>query len=115
MEIEFDNSKVQALFTDYNKMQKKVGLELTKKIKQRIDQVKAFDNFFDVLNYGLGNPHLLEGNKKGLCAIIIDKNKRLIIKPIVDNLSAESLKVCRKIIIKGVEDYHGSKTTTYIP
>ena len=45
MEIEFDNSKVQALFTDYNKMQKKVGLELTKNIKQRIDQVKAFDNF----------------------------------------------------------------------
>lgn len=115
MEIEFDDKKVKALFQDFNLMARKKGLDITKIIKKRYEQLQAADTFGQYLLTGLGKPHRLSGNKDGLYGINITGNIRLIVEPISENLSAESLKNCIKIIIKGAEDYHGDKITTYIP
>lgn len=115
MEIEFDDKKVQQYFDDFSLMARKKGLELTKIIKRRVEQLKAATTFTDYLKTGLGKPHALTGDKKDLFAISITGNIRLIVKPCSDDLSYEALLMCKKIIIKGVEDYHGGKITTYIP
>jgi len=115
VEIAYDNKKVKALFSDFNEMKKKTDAVFTKLVKKRHDQLLAFETFADCLNARLGNPHPLEGDKKGCYGINITANKRLVVCPISDDLSLESLIKCKKIIIKGVEDYHGSKTTSYIP
>lgn len=115
MEICYDNIKVQSLFTNFELMKRKTNGIFTKQVKKRYDQLKAFDTFADYLKSGLGKAHPLKENQKGSFAISVDKNKRLIVFPIAQDTRIKSLEKCRKIIIKGVEDYHGSKVTSYIP
>ena len=115
MDIAYDNKKVRTLFSNFTEMKKKTDSVFTKQVKKRYDQLLAFESFHDCLQARLGNPHPLEGDKKGCYGINVTANKRLIVCPETDNLSSESLKKCKKIIIKGVEDYHGSKITSYIP
>lgn len=115
MQIEFDNEVVRLIFNDFTLMQRKVGKDMTKSIKKRVDSLKAANNFAIFLQTGLGKPHSLEGNQKGLYGVNVSANNRLIIMPIADDLSAESLKKCELIVIKGVEDYHGSKNEWLIP
>ena len=115
MEIIFDNRKVKTLFDDFGLMVRKKGLDTTKLIKKRYDQLKAAETFADYLKTNLGTPHPLSGDKKYLYAVSITGNIRLILEPVSEDLSIESLKKCTQVIIKGAEDYHGDKTTTYIP
>jgi len=115
LEFEYGSVKVERLFKDLNKMKRKIGDKLTKAVKKRCDQLKAAETFADFLSLRLGKPHSLSEDKKGCYGIYVTGNIRLVVAPISEDLSPESLKVCRKIIVKGVEDYHGSKTRTFIP
>lgn len=110
MEICYVSKKLEELFSDYKKLSNKVDIYLLKIIKRRILELKAADTFSDYLKIGLGRPHLLTGDYKGYYAIRLDANKRLIFKPIYENT-----KDCTKVMIKEVIDYHGSKTTIYLP
>ena len=115
MEFEYENPKVEKHFEDFDLIRKKTDGVFTKLLKKRCDQLRAFVTFSDLLQSRIGNPHSLKGSRKGLYAVNVDKNKRLIVQPVSDDLSPESLKKCKKVVIKGVEDYHGSKVTSYIP
>lgn len=115
MEIKFDNDDVRALFEDFNLMSKKKGLELTKIVKRRYNELRAAETFLEYLNNGIGKPHRLKENMDGLYGVNLTGNIRLIIKPISKDLSPETLKECKRVIIKGAEDYHGKKKTIYIP
>ncbi len=115
MEIEYDNDKVQQLFTDFDLMKKKTDAVFTKLTKKKYEQIRAFETFAEFLKSRIGKPHSLSGDKSDCYGVNITGNKRLVVKPISADLSAESLALCKKIIIKGVEDYHGSKVTSYIP
>lgn len=115
MEAHYDNKIIETLFNNFNLMKRDHGQELTKKIKKRYSQLMAADTFYDFLGLTLGKPHSLTGNRAGCYGIWVTANIRLIVKPIATDLSAETLKTCTKFIIKGVEDYHGGKTTSYIP
>lgn len=88
-------------------MQRKVGLERTKAIKKRYNQIVSFSSFFALQQAGIGKLESLEGDWKGYYSLTISANYRLIIKPESLDLSAESLKKCDTIIIEGVLDYHG--------
>ncbi len=115
MEVSYDDSKVETLFDNFNLMVKKIGASVTKSIKKRYEQLRAAETFHDFLTTGLGKPHLLKGNKSDCYGISVTGNVRLLVKPIAVDFSAEALRKCTKVIIKGVEDYHGDKVTTYIP
>lgn len=115
MEIGYDDKKVQTLFEDFNLMARKKGGDLTKMVKKRYNQLRAAETFYDYLLTGLGKPHPLYKDKKDLYGIHLTGHIRLIIKPISEELTQEAFKKCTKVIIKGAEDYHGNKTTTYIP
>lgn len=115
VKIDFDNSVVRSFFEDFNKMKVKKGVQMTKIIKRRYDQIEATESFYDLLTNGIGKPHRLYGNRDGCYAISISGNIRMIVQPVCEDLSMNSFKKCKKLIIKGVEDYHGEKVTSYIP
>lgn len=115
LQLEIYNDKLQRLINDPNKLIKKVGLEMAKKIHQRFNELRASSNFKEYLDNGIGKPHPLTGNLDNLFGISLNKNYRLIVEPLVDSLDNKSLCECKKIDVKGVMDYHEGKYVWFIP
>lgn len=116
MQLEYHDEKVQKILCDAKILQKKVGLEIGRKIKQRINQLEAVDNFNEYLTkVGLGKPHHLEGDLDKCYGISITANYRIVVEPLETKLDLESLKNCKVLNIKGVLDYHGGKNEWIIP
>ena len=107
MEIQFDNQKVQKIMTDMKLLTSKIGLAMAKTVKQRYNQIEACENFNQYMTIGLGIPHPLNHELKNCYGIRITGNYRLVVKP-------ESLG-SKKILVKGVLDYHGNKNEWIIP
>ena len=68
--------------------------------------------FGDFLKLGLGHPELLIGNNAGKYSLHVTGNVRLILKP---NDTGDTVMICEEVVMEGVVDYHGGKTTRYIP
>ena len=115
MQLEINDNRLKKIINDPNKLIKKVGLEMAKKMHQRFNELRASSNFKQYLDNGIGRPHPLTGNLYNLFGISLNKNYRLIVEPLIDGLDVESLHECKKIEIKGVMDYHDGKYGWLIP
>ena len=115
MQLEINDNRLKKIINDPNKLIKKVGLEMAKKMHQRFNELRASSNFKQYLDNGIGRPHPLTGNLYNLFGISLNKNYRLIVEPLIDGLDVESLHECKKIEIKGVMDYHDGKYVWIIP
>lgn len=116
LQLEYQDAKVKKVLCDAKMLQKKVGLEIGKKIKQRINQLEAADNFYQyITKIGFGKPHRLEGNLDKCYGISITANYRMIVELVETELNIESLKCCKIVNIKGVVDYHGGKNEWIVP
>lgn len=116
LQFEYKDDKVRKILCDVKLLQRKVGLEMGRKIKQRMNQLKAADNFNQYLTkIPLGKPHPLEGNLDKCFGISITANYRIVVEPLETELDIESLKNCKTLNIKGVLDYHGGKNEWIIP
>lgn len=116
MQLKYQDDKVQRELCDPRILQKKVGLEIGRKIKLRLNQLEATENFNQYLTrVGLGKPHPLEGNLDKCYAISITANYRIVVEPLDTELDIESLKSCKILNVKGVLDYHGGKNEWIIP
>ncbi len=109
MQIEYERDSVGKYFKDFSLMIKKYGIERTRLIKNRIDQLKAATTFSKYLEIGLGKPHQLMENLKGYYGVSITGNIRLILRPDSESLEPNMLNECDTVIIRGVLDYHGKK------
>lgn len=114
MYVEFADDKVKELFDDLNDVRgsrnlmiRAIGADLAKAVKKRYNQIVSFSSFLALQQSGLGKPESLAGDRKGVYSLTVSANYRLIIKPVSEDLSAESLKRCDTIVIEGVIDYHG--------
>ena len=115
LEIQVNDKKVEKIVSDYNKIIKNIGNDMTRQFKKRIDQLKAAENFKEYLDTGLGDPHPLIGNLDRMFGIRLNRNYRLIVEPISVFLDDESLKKCDQVNLKGVVDYHDGKCEWIIP
>ena len=115
MQLEINDNRLKKIINDPNKLIKKVGLEMAKKMHQRFNELRASSNFKQYLDNGIGRPHPLTGNLYNLFGISLNKNYRLIVEPLIDGLDVESLHEGKKIEIKGVMDYHDGKYVWLIP
>lgn len=115
MQLEINDNKLKKLINDPNKLIKKVGLEVARKIHQRFNELRATSNFKEYLDNSIGKPHPLTGNLDKLFGISLNRNYRLIVEPMVNSLDDKSLRECKKINIKGVMDYHDGKYVWLIP
>lgn len=116
MEVRYVNSNINTLFSDLfdiansrNLLQKKIGPILTKKAKMRISHLKSSLTFQKYLDFHIGNPHSLKGDFAKYYGVDLDAHTRLIIQPDPPDLSSEALKICEKVVIIGIVDYHGDK------
>ena len=116
MELQYANKSIQEYFSDLcdvansrNLLQKKIGQLLAKNAKKRIDHLKIAKTFQKYLDFHIGNPHSLVGNFSGFYGVDLDSHTRLIIQPIPPDLSSEALKICEKVNVIGIVDYHGDK------
>ena len=115
MQIEVSNKKLDKKLSDIDKLKKILGLDMTRALKYRLDQLRAANNFKEYLDIGLGNPHPLVGNLDNLFGIKLSKNYRLIVEPLLDKLDDDFLRICKKVNLKGVADYHDGKCEWLIP
>ena len=74
---------------------------MSKMIKRRFNEMKASPNFKEYVSYGIGKPHPLTGNLDKLYGISLNKNYRLIVKPLIENLDFSFLEKCKTVDIKG--------------
>ena len=105
MEIEWHKKKKKKKMSDIQRLKKIIGIELTKMVKLRFNQIEATEDFQEFIKYGFGKVHPLKGNLKKYFGISITGNYRLVIMPDKNN----------KIIVRGVMDYHGDKYNWLIP
>lgn len=116
MQFTYSDDKVQKVMCNSKMLQRKVGLEIGKKVKKRMNQLEAANDFEEYLNkLRFGNPHLLQGNLEKCYGISVTGNYRIVVEPIVENINIESLKKCKVLNIRGVLDYHGGKNEWIIP
>lgn len=115
LQLEVHNQKLEKLLNDPNKLIRKIGIEMTRILKRRFNEIKSAPNFKEYIDYGIGKPYPLVGNFDNLYAISLNKNYRLIVEPLVEKLDDISLKECKNINIKGVVDYHDGKIKWLIP
>lgn len=122
MTITYEDGYIEELLTDLcdvansrNLLQKKIGRDKTLIVKKRKIQMEAAPNYKSYLDYHIGNPHLLKGDLEGLYGIDINAHTRLIIKPVAEDLSAESLAKCDTVVLIGLVEYHGGKNEWLIP
>ena len=111
MEIEYSNRSVEKAFSDWGVLAKKHGLQLTKQLKKRIDQLEAMENVFELFGSGIDNPHLLGEDLAGCAGWSVTGRIRLIFDLREGKIEKLDLRVGSKtkICIKGVVDYHGRK------
>ncbi len=116
MRFEYRDDKVQKILCDTKVLQRKVGLEIGRKVRQRMNQLEAAENFNQYLTkIALGKPHPLSGNLNNCYGIHITANYRMIVEPLETKLDMESLKNCKVLNIKGVLEYHDGKNEWIIP
>lgn len=115
LNIEIHDKKVKKIIEDSDKLIKKIGIEMARKLKQRINEITSIPNFKEYLEYGPGKPHPLTGDLNNMYGIHLNKNYRLVVEPLVNSRDSNSLVECKNINIKGVVEYHGDKKEWIIP
>ena len=83
MELTYKNDRLQNICENpkYNKeLVKKYGIEVAKKLPQRIKELKAFNSLNDVPTNPPFRRHKLTGNRSGQFAVNVDNQYRLIFR-----------------------------------
>lgn len=57
MQIEVDNKKVEKKLCDIEKLKKIIGIDMTRLLKRRTEQLRAADNFKEYLDKGVADYH----------------------------------------------------------
>ena len=124
LQVEYEDSKVKELFEDLNDVQnsknlmkRKIGLEMTRVVKKKYNQIIAFTSFYAILESRIGKIESLVGDRNGEYSLRLTASYRLIVSPKSIDRSPEELKKCDTIVVKGVIDYHGkgAKNNWIIP
>lgn len=109
MELTYKTDKLKKLCEDSNfqkELLRKYGIEVAKKLPQRIRELKSFSCLNDVPVTLPFRRHKLTGKLKDLYAININAQYRLIFKQNENNILIEELKEIKKIEIMEVSKHY---------
>ncbi len=106
MKISYENNKLEKKLSDEKKVVREFGQQISDKIYQRLEYLRAAKNLEAVSSSPPYRRHILNGNYKNCFAISITEKQRLIFKPDIDTNKDYKLKEIEKIIIVNIEDYH---------
>lgn len=109
MELTYKTEKLRNLCENpkYNKdLVKNYGVEVAKKLPQRIKELKAFNCLNDVPSTLPFRRHKLSGDLKNYFAVNINKQYRLIFRQKENNIIIEDLKKIKDIEIMEVSKHY---------
>lgn len=109
MELTYKNDKLRKMCEEpkYNKeLIKKYGIDVAKKLPQRIKELKAFDCLNDVPSTLPFRRHKLSGDLKEHFAVNINGQYRLIFRQKDNNIIIEDLKEIKEIEIMEVSKHY---------
>ena len=110
LELFYKNKNVEKYCLDIRCTQKDFGIQIAKKLSQRLSEAKSFNSVFDLLNSGIDNPHLLIGDLDGCMAWDLTAQVRLIIR--ISNSfnenTSEEIKTMTSVVVEGVRDRYVS-------
>ena len=109
MELTYKNDKLRKMCEEpkYNKeLIKKYGIDVAKKLPQRIKELKAFDCLNDVPSTLPFRRHKLSGDLKEHFAVKINGQYRLIFRQKDNNIIIEDLKEIKEIEIMEVSKHY---------
>ena len=109
MELTYKTDKLQKLCedTNYNKeLVKKYGVEVAKKLRKRIKELKAFNSLNDVPTSLPYRRHKLSGDLKERFAVNITGQYRLIFRQKENNVIIEDLRKIKEIEIMEVSKHY---------
>lgn len=98
LQISYKNKKIERICTDTSYARKKHGIDMAKKIHQRINEIKASNDVENMLRYGIGRCHELKGDKSGEYAVDLVHPYRLIF-----SVKRNEIVIA---LIKEIIDYH---------
>ena len=84
MEVVFCNRKLEKACNEFKTGCKTWGEPLTKKIGQRLRELRAADNLSDISKLPPPRCHELKHNLARKFAVDLDGNNRLVFKPFID-------------------------------
>ena len=113
MDITCKSKKMVRIFNSFKALDKKYGQDRAEKIKMRLDFLGAAENLGKVPVLPPHRRHELKGNRKGLFAVDLTGNYRLVFVPDHDPVPIRKdggldLEQITAIRILDVEDYHNS-------
>lgn len=109
MELTYKNEKLRNICENskYNKeLVKKYGIEVAKKLPQRIKELKAFPSVNDIPIKPPHRRHKLSGDRANQFAISITNQYRLIFRQKENNIIIEDLREIKKIEIMEVSKHY---------
>ncbi len=109
MKLTYKNEKLKNICENpkYNKeLVKRYGIEVAKKLPQRIKELKAFNSLSDVPTNPPFRRHKLKGDRKNYFTVNITGQYRLIFKQKENNLIIEDLKEIKEIEIMEVSKHY---------
>lgn len=109
MNLTYKNIKLEKLCEDAqynNDLIKKYGVEVAKKLPQKISELKAYNNLYDVPTSLPTRRHKLTGKYKEFFAVNINNQYRLIFKQKENNIIIEDLKEIENIEIMEVSKHY---------
>jgi proteic killer suppression protein len=111
MHISFRTRKIEKIFNLEKELKKKYGDVQAKKIKIRMEVLRSAVNLAEVPERKPDRRHPLKGKRKGQFAVDLAHPYRLILEPHDPVPMREDgqidLSEITKIVVLGVEDYHG--------
>jgi proteic killer suppression protein len=110
VEITFRHNKLKKLVNDDRKLEREFGRIQAKKIKQRLDDMRAAASLED-MRHMPGRYHELSGDRKGEWACDLEHPNRLIFAPHEDPIPLNAIggydwKSIRGVEILEIVDYH---------
>ena len=109
MELTYKNEKLRNLCENpkYNKeLIKKYGIEVAKRLPQRINELKSFNSLSDIPTNPPFRRHKLSGDRDGQFAINITNQYRLIFRQKDNNILVEDLRKIKEIEIMEVSKHY---------
>lgn len=81
MDFSFDNKKLAKRLSDPSETVKAFGMTTAKRIHQRLQEFGAARNLEEIRSLPAANCHELSGKEKGILAVDVSANYRLLFKP----------------------------------
>ncbi len=109
MELYYKTTRLKELCENpkySKKLIQRYGLDIAKKLPQRINELKAFATLEDVPSSPPLRRHKLVGNLDGSFAININNQYRLIFRPYGNNIIIDDLRLIKNIEIMEVSKHY---------